>query len=173
MAAVGSAYAHLCDEDIERELLGCLLVDIELCCAVKHLVRVDDFCLYHHRILSQEIVHSGAIPFYSISEKLVSQPLICEVGGERFIRELAVFVENYAEGLTYAHRVARLGRQRRILRVAESMAKAAIRGDLKGLSTQINRKLKFALFTPANLKGVGDQMPLPGLLSDVLDQQVP
>ncbi len=166
MPSNGSAYARLCDEDTERDLLGCLLVDIELRATVAKVVRIDDFSLLHHRLLYATIIGAGDAPFFDICHKLEDQPIFQEVGGEQYILDLMAFVENFAEGLHFAQRVAQLGQQRRVLRLAESVAKAAIAGKLKGLSKAIARGLRYALLSPTGLRSVGQQMPLPGLLPE-------
>lgn len=156
----------LFDEEAERQLLGCLLVDVDLRRHIRRLIRMDDFSLYHHRAVYQALLHAGAAPFYEIADKLEGQPLVREMGGEDFIRRLVVQVDNYAEGYELARRVAKLGKQRRVLRLAEDMARAAVDGNIEGLNGWVNRRLVLAVRNALSLESAGEQMALPGVLSE-------
>ena len=158
----------LCDEPTERELLGCLLVDVDLRRTARRILRPDDFYLYHHRLICQAIFSSSAAEFYRIGEVLAGHSLLTEVGGGDYIRDLAVQVENYALGLVHAQHIAQLGRQRRILHLAEDMARAAVEGEIDDISRQINKKLRSALRSAVSLEHAGRQMQLPGLTPPAL-----
>lgn len=157
----------LFDEEAERQLLGCLLVDVELRRHIRRLIRIDDFSLYHHRAVYEAVLRAGAAPFYVIAEALQGQPLIDEMGGEDFVRRLATQVDNYAGGYALARRVAKLGKQRRVLRLAEDMARAAVDGNIDGLNGWVNRRLVTAMRNALNLENAGEQIALPGVLGEV------
>ncbi len=156
----------LFDEEAERQLLGCLLVDVDLRRHIRLLIRIDDFRLFHHRAVYQAVLHAGDAPFYDIAGKLEGQPLVREMGGEDFIRRLAVQVDNYASGYALARRVARLGKQRRVLRLAEDIARAAVDGNIEGLNGWVNRRLIMAIRNALSQEGAGEQLPLPGVLGE-------
>jgi replicative DNA helicase len=156
----------LFDEEAERQLLGCLLVDVDLRRRIGRLIRVDDFSLYHHRAVYQAVLKAGVAPFYEIADALESQPLVREMGGEDFIRRLAVQVDNYADGFELARRVAKLGKQRRVLRLAEDMARAAVDGNIEGLNGWVNRRLVMAVRNALSLENAGEQMALPGVMTE-------
>lgn len=165
MRASGYARLRLCDDATERELLGCLLVDVDLRRVARRMLRPDDFNLYHHRLIYHAILTAGPAEFYRIGAALADHPLVEQVGGADYIRDLAVNVENYAAGTALMHDIVQLGRQRRVLQLAEDMARAAVSGHLDGISNWMNRKLKFALRNTVYLNGAGRQMQLPGLVA--------
>jgi replicative DNA helicase len=156
----------LFDEEAERQLLGCLLVDVDLRRHIRRLIRLDDFSLYHHRAVYQAVLHAGDAPFYAIADLLQTQPLVREMGGEGFIRRLAVQVDNYADGFALARRVAKLGKQRRVLRLAEDMARAAVDGNIDGLNGWVNRRLMMAIRNALSLENAGEQIALPGVMTE-------
>lgn len=156
----------LFDEEAERQLLGCLLVDADLRRHVRRLVRVDDFSLHHHRAVYEAVLRAGAAPFYAIAEGLRGQSMIDEMGGENFIRQLVMQVDNYAGGYAFARRLAKLGKQRRLLRLAEDLARAAVDGDVDGLNGWVSRRLMLAMRNALGLESAGEQLALPGVLSD-------
>lgn len=156
----------LFDEEAERQLLGCLLVDVELRRHIRRLIRIDDLSLYHHRAVYEAILRAGAAPFYAIADALHDQPLIAEMGGEDFIRLLVMQVDNYAGGYALARRVAKLGKQRRVLRLAEDMARAAVDGNIEGLNGWVNRRLVTAIRNALSLENAGEQIALPGVLGE-------
>lgn len=156
----------LFDEEAERQLLGCLLVDVGLRRHIRRLIRIDDFSLYHHRAVVEAVLRAGAAPFYAIAEALQGQPLIDEMGGEDFIRRLAVQVDDYTAGYALARRVAKLGKQRRVLRLAEDMARAAVDGNVENLSGWVNRRLVLAMRNALSLENAGEQIALPGVLGE-------
>jgi hypothetical protein len=88
------------------------------------------------------------------------------MGGEDFIRRLAVQVDNYADGFELARRVAKLGKQRRVLRLAEDMARAAVDGNIEGLNGWVNRRLVMAVRNALSLENAGEQMALPGVMTE-------
>ena len=104
MSANSSAHMRLCDEPAERELLGCLLVDVDLRQTARRILRPDDFYLYHHRLICQAIYMSGTAEFYRIAQALAEHSLLIDMGGEDYIRSLAVQVENYAGAFPDMHR---------------------------------------------------------------------
>jgi replicative DNA helicase len=156
----------LFDEEAERQLLGCLLVDVDLRRHIRRLIRIDDFSLYHHRAVYEAVLRAGELPFYEIAGALEGQPLVREMGGEEFIRRLAVQVDNYAGGYELARRVAKLGKQRRVLRLAEDMARAAVDGNIDELNGWVNRRLVTAMRNAMSLENAGEQIALPGVLGE-------
>ena len=156
----------LFDEEAERQLLGCLLIDVELRRYIRRLIRIDDFSLYHHRAVYEAVLRAGAAPFYTIADALQGQSLIDEMGGEDFIRRLATQVDNYAGGYALARRVAKLGKQRRVLRLAEDMARAAVDGNIDNLNGWVNRRLMLAIRNALSLESAGEQIALPGVLGE-------
>jgi hypothetical protein len=159
------AQPYLCDEETERELLGCLLVDIDLRRNVKPFLRVDDFYLHEHRVVYHAILCSGEDEFFKLGALFDSHPLIQEVGGEDYIRHLAAMVENYADGFMHAQKIATLGKQRRLLTVAQDLARAAFNGQLHGLHPWINGKIKSALRGAIDFDNSGRQIEMPGMLA--------
>jgi replicative DNA helicase len=139
------AAPYLFDEVAERELLGCLLADGDLRDTVQTFLREDDFYVLHHRPIYGAIIRLGQAPFYEIAAALASHSLVREAGGEDYIRALAVGADDLTQGMQLAMHVARLGQQRRVLRVAEDIARAAIGGRLNSLPAWARRRLGEAL----------------------------
>jgi hypothetical protein len=155
------AQPYLCDEDLERELLGCLLVDVDLRQNVKPFLRTDDFYLHEHRVVYHTLLCSDEDEFYKIGALLNTHPLVQEVGGETYIRYLAVNVENYTDGFTYAQEIATLGKQRRLLTIAQDLARAAFNGNLDRLHPWINGRIKSAMRGAIDFGNSGRQIELP------------
>ena len=63
--------------------------------------------------------------------------------------------------------MAKLGKQRRVLRLAEEMARAAVDGNIDGLNGWVNRRLVTAMRNALNLENAGEQIALPGVLGEV------
>jgi replicative DNA helicase len=136
---------RLFDEVAEREVLGCLLADVDLRDTVQTFLREDDFYVLHHRPIYGAVIRVGSAPFYDVAAALATNTLVREAGGEDYVRGLAVGVDDLAQGLQLALHVARLGQQRRVLRVAEDIARAALGGRLNSLPTWARRRLSEAL----------------------------
>lgn len=117
------------NEDAEKAVLGCVLIDNSKLSKVLETVRPEDFYDDHNRYIfaAIESLYDKRIEvdLLTLSDHLRDTGLLDIVGGGAYLTELTNYVPTVTRVLTYAQIVADDGAKRRIKRAAENILKDA------------------------------------------------
>lgn len=120
------------NEDAEKAVLGCILIDDSKIAKVLEILRPEDFFDPHHRYIYQamESLYEKRveIDLLTLSDHLRDAGLLELVGGAAYLTEITNYVPTAVRTLTYAKIVADDGAKRRIKRAAENILKDAENG---------------------------------------------
>lgn len=118
------------DADIERALLGALLVDATAIAGVAAVVRPDDFAEERHAAIYTAVLAVGEhADLLTVATELDRRGALERVGGDAYIAELSGAAPTALNAAAYAQHVAELALRRRIVfEACSAIAKRA--GDL-------------------------------------------
>ncbi|MGH7162439.1 MAG: DnaB-like helicase N-terminal domain-containing protein, partial [Planctomycetota bacterium] len=123
-------------EDAEKSLLGAILLDGDVLCAVALLVSPDDFYATVHKQVYEACLslyeRGSRVDHVLIKEELRRLGTLDAVGGEEYLATLAALVPSSAGAQDYARVVSEKAVARNLIHVCTNLQAAAYEGSVPG-----------------------------------------
>lgn len=144
------------NEDAEKAVLGCILIDDSKFKKVREVLKSEDFFDAHHRYIyaaMESLNDNGVeIDLLTLSDQLRNANLLDLLGGSAYLTEITNYVPTSVRVMTYAKIVADDAAKRRIKKSAEEISKAGASGD------SLEETLKHVQQEIHNLNNVGGKL---------------
>lgn len=128
--------------DLERYVIGCLLVDPTVHIAIAPLLRSDDFYMQRWRLVYDAITtlsdQGAPVDFVTVADELEKQGHLTEIGGAAALTSALTDTPTVMHVDEYAKRIANWARLRRTIAILSDAVKAAYNADEDDLTAALS-----------------------------------
>jgi len=160
------------NEEAERSLLSCLLIDVNAFVKVGDSITSDDFYIKGHEIIYRTIAElfnkSQPIDVVSLGNRLEETENIKDVGGKAYLVELSNLVTTSSHAKHYATIISKKATLRRLLNAANDIVSFS-HDESEDVESVIDRSEQ-ALFQVSNKLNTRAFVPVSDILSDAFER---